>query len=232
MKNPLLLKIYIGFSTVYLLFLLSGYESYDLFLKPILIPLLGFGVYFHKKFPSKNTLLTALLFSWIGDVVLLFADIAEIYFILGLVAFLISHLVYCTLFNKQVKNQNKKNKTLFLIGNLVIACYLIGMLTVLLPTLGELKIPVIVYATVISFMLLLAFNGFLIWKKPGNQYVFVGAIVFVISDSILAINKFYAPIEKSSFFIMLTYLVAQYLIEIGILKLNSNFKPIAETTEI
>ncbi len=73
---------------------------------------------------------------------------------------------------------------------------------------------------VISIMLLFAYNGYLVWKNPGNLYVFIGAIVFVISDSILAINKFYTPIEKSSFFIMLTYLVAQYLIVIGVLKLN------------
>ena len=58
------------------------------------------------------------------------------------------------------------------------------------------------------------------WQIPGNLYVFFGAIAFVISDSILAINKFYAPFEKSSFFIMLTYLVAQYLIVVGILKVN------------
>jgi uncharacterized membrane protein YhhN len=69
-------------------------------------------------------------------------------------------------------------------------------------------------------MLLLAFNGYLSWEKPGNKYVFVGAISFVVSDSLLAINKFYEPIERSSFLIMLTYLVAQYLIVVGILKLN------------
>lgn len=232
MKNTLFLKIYIGFSIFYLLLLLSGYESFDLFLKPILISLLGFGVYFHKKFPSKNIVLTALLFSWIGDVILLFADIAEIYFILGLVAFLISHVIYSVLFNKQTKIRLKKNKALFLLGSIIIGCYLVGMLSILLPTLGELKIPVIVYATVISLMLLFAFNGFLIWKKPGNQYVFVGAIVFVSSDSILALNKFYTPIEKSSFFIMLTYLVAQYLIVTGILKLNSNGNLKAENQKI
>ena len=232
MKNTLFLKIYIGFSIVYLLLLLSGYESFDLFLKPILIPLLGFGVYLHKKFPSKNIVLTALLFSWIGDVILLFADIAEIYFILGLVAFLISHVIYSVVFNKQTKTRNKKTKAAFLIGSLIIGCYLIGMLSLLLPTLGELKIPVIVYATVISLMLLFAFNGFLTWKKPGNQFVFIGAVIFVASDSILAVNKFHMPIEKSSFFIMLTYLVAQYLIINGILKLNSNQNQTIENQKI
>ncbi|MEO8532322.1 MAG: lysoplasmalogenase [Flavobacterium sp.] len=231
MKNTIFLKTYIGFSIIYLLILLSGYESFDLFLKPLLIPLLGFGVYLHKNFPLKNTVLSALLFSWIGDVILLFADIAEIYFILGLVSFLISHIIYAVLFNKQSKH-NKKNKVLFLIGSLLIACYLIGMVLFLIPTLGDLKIPVIIYATVISVMLLFAFNGFLTWKKPGNQYVFIGAVIFVISDSILAINKFYVSIEKSSFFIMLTYLVAQYLIVTGILKLNSNLNPITETKQI
>lgn len=222
MKNTLFFKIYIGFSMVYLLILLLGYESFDLFLKPILIPLLGFSVYFHKKFPTKNIILSALLFSWIGDVILLFADIDEIYFILGLVAFLISHVIYTVLFNKQTKIRSKKNKAAFLIGSLVIVCYLIGMLSLLLPTLGDLKIPVIVYATVISLMLLFAFNGFLTWKRPGNQYVFMGAIIFIASDSILAVNKFHTPIEKSSFYIMFTYLVAQYLIVTGILKLNSD----------
>ena len=220
MRNSTLFKIYVTFSIIYLLVLFLGYQNLDLFLKPILIPLLAFGVYFCRKFPSKNILLAALLFSWIGDVILLFTDIAEIYFILGLVSFLISHIIYCIVFSKQIKTKIKKNKVLFGFGSLIIVLYLIGMLSVLLPSLGDLKIPVIVYASVISTMLLFAFNGFLVWEKPGNKYVFIGAIVFVLSDSILAMNKFYAPIEKSSFFIMLTYLVAQYLIVVGILKLN------------
>ncbi|WP_291144798.1 lysoplasmalogenase [Flavobacterium sp. UBA7680] len=221
MKNAVFFKIYIAFSFIYLLLLYLGYESLDCYLKPALIPLLIVGVYFSKKFPTQNILLTALVFSWIGDVILLFADIAEIYFILGLVSFLISHIIYCVLFNRQIKEKIRKNTIIFIFGSLIIACYLIGMLSVLLPALGDLKIPVIVYASVISVMLLFAYNGLLIWKKPANQYVFFGALFFVISDSILAINKFHMPIQKSSFIIMLTYLVAQYLIVKGILKLNS-----------
>lgn len=219
MKHTLFLKIYLVVSIVYLIILFSGYEYLDLYLKPALIPLLGFAVYAYKRFPARNTILTALAFSWIGDVILLFADIAEIYFILGLVSFLISHIVYCTLFNKQHPVQ-VKNNAVFRVGCAVIVVYLVGMLSVLLPSLGDLKIPVIVYAFVISTMLLFAFNGFLTWLKPGNRYIFMGAIVFVISDSILAIDKFHSPIEKSAFIIMLTYLVAQYLIVVGILKLN------------
>jgi uncharacterized membrane protein YhhN len=220
MRNSAIFKIYIAFSLLYLLILLVGYETVDLFLKPALIPILGFGVYLYRKFPTKNTLLIALLFSWIGDVILLFADIAEIYFILGLISFLISHVIFCVVFNNQIKTRARKNSIIFGIGSFIIALYLIGMLSVLLPFLGDLKIPVTVYASVISIMVLFAFNGFFVWKNPGNKYIFIGAITFVISDSILAMNKFYAPIERSSFLIMLTYLMAQYLIVVGILKLN------------
>ncbi|MBL0737373.1 lysoplasmalogenase [Flavobacterium sp. GN10] len=220
MRNSSFFKIYVAFSIVYLIILLSGYERFDLFLKPILVPIIGFGTYFYRKFPTQNILLAALALSWLGDVILLFTDLGEIYFILGLVFFLTAHIVYCVLFNKQKRIRKKQNKPLFIFGSVLIAFYLIGMVSVLMPHLGELEIPVSIYASIISIMLLFAFNGFLVWEKPGNQLVFLGAIFFIISDSILAVNKFYAPIPKSSFFIMLTYLLAQYLIVVGTLKLN------------
>jgi uncharacterized membrane protein YhhN len=94
------------------------------------------------------------------------------------------------------------------------------MLSVLLPTLGDLKLPIFVYAIVLSTMLLFAFKGYLKWSKPSGIYILLGAIIFVSSDSILAFNKFYEPIRFSSFLIMATYLIAQYLITAGILKLN------------
>ncbi|WP_409416880.1 lysoplasmalogenase [Flavobacterium sp. PS2] len=221
MKSPFLLKFYIGFSFFYLLILLYNLENIAWYLKGLLIPILWLAVYLSEDFPSKKILLGALLFSWIGDVILLFADKAEIYFILGLVAFLISHVIYIILFNKQNKPDVPKNKGVFFIGLGFILVYLATMLTVLLPKLGDLQLPVIVYALTISTMLLYAFSGYLIWKKPANTYILVGAIIFVLSDSILAMDKFYEPIYKNSFFIMLTYLMAQYLIVIGILKLNS-----------
>lgn len=221
MKSPLFLKIFVGFSLFYLLILLFNLEHIAWYLKGLLIPILWLGVYFSSEFPSKKILLGALFFSWVGDVILLFADIAEIYFILGLVAFLLSHIIYIVLFNKQNKPDVSRNKSTFYIGLVAILIYLASMLTVLLPKLGDLQLPVIVYALTISTMLLYAFSGYLVWNKPANTYIFIGAIIFVLSDSILAMDKFYEPIYKSSFFIMLTYLMAQYLIVIGILKLNS-----------
>jgi uncharacterized membrane protein YhhN len=49
------------------------------------------------------------------------------------------------------------------------------------------------------------------------RLVFFGSVFFVISDSMIALNKFYADIPRSSFLIMLTYFVAQYLIMMGLI---------------
>jgi uncharacterized membrane protein YhhN len=220
MKNELLLKSYIGLSVFYLLMILLDQQQFAWFLKPFLIPFLLLGVFFSGNFQSKKILLAALTFSWIGDIILLFADRDELFFIVGLIAFLISHIIYILLFNKQLKYKNRKNKAIFWIGVTCIIVYLFVMISILLPTLGDLTIPVFVYALVISTMLLFAFKGFLNWAEPGNWFILIGAITFVTSDSILAFNKFYNPLVLSSFLIMITYLIAQYLIVMGILKLN------------
>jgi len=220
MKTTLLLNNYIGFSVLYLLIILTGYEDFAWFLKPFLIPFLILAVYSFEKFPTKNILFVALTFSWIGDIILMFANKGEIYFILGLIAFLVSHMVYILLFIKQLKPRNIDKKAVFWIGIGAIIAYLLILLSILLPNLGDLKIPVIVYAIVISTMLLFAFKGSFNWDHPAKNYILLGAIAFVSSDSILAFNKFYKPIQLSSFLIMSTYILAQYLIVLGILKIN------------
>ncbi len=220
MKNSLLLKCYIGFSVFYLLILLTGQETVAAFMKPFLIPILFFAVYYFENFSTKRALLLALFFSWIGDVILIFADNGELYFIFGLLAFLLSHLVYIVLFIKQPKGNTNSKTTAFWLGITTILLYFVMMLNTLFPKLGSLKIPVVVYAMVITSMLYFAFKGSLNWLKPANNYILLGAIIFVSSDSILAFNKFYEPIPQASFFVMITYTIAQYLITFGILKLN------------
>jgi uncharacterized membrane protein YhhN len=220
MRSTLSFKAYIGISFVYLLLIILGREDISWFIKPFLIPFLFLAVYSCGNFPSKKFLLIALTFSWMGDVVLMFAFEAEIYFIIGLVAFLISHMAYIVLFSKQLRIRSSRNKAIFWVGITAIIVYLILMLSLLLPTLGTLKIPVFVYAIILSTMLLFAFKGYLKWSKPAGAYIVLGALIFVISDSILAFNKFYEPLLFSSVLIMATYLLAQYLIVVGILKLN------------
>lgn len=220
MKPHYILRSYLVFSSIYLLLPFVGLEAINWYLKPFLLPFLIITVIISAEFKTKNVLLIALFFSWIGDIILLFADQAEIYFILGLVSFLLSHLLYIFLFLRQDKNQISINKGYSVLGFVLILIYFFGMISVLFPKLGALQIPVMMYAIVITTMLYFAYKGSLNWKKPAAYYILVGAIFFVLSDSILAFNKFYHPIAQSGFWIMSTYILAQYLIVSGTLRLN------------
>lgn len=220
MKTKSVLNGFVYFSIIYIIILFFGKEDVAWFLKPFLLLFLIIAVYLQKQFTTKKILLIALTLSWIGDIILMFADHGEIYFIAGLIAFLLSHIFYIILFRKQVVSILNKNKITFWLGTSLVILYLGAMMLILLPNLGDLKIPIFIYAFTISTMLFCALNGFLHWQKPANKYVLIGAIFFVTSDSILAFNKFYFPLPNNSFLIMSTYLVAQYLITLGILNLN------------
>ena len=220
MKNKLYLSVYIGFSIFYLLITAFDQEDIARILKPFLLPILVFAVASSAHFGTKKILITALTFSWIGDVILLFADKGEIYFILGLVAFLVSHVFYIVLFSKQTISKTISNKLSFIASIGLILLYFFGMITTLGHKLGSLTVPVEIYAIVISSMLFFALKGSFQWNTIPYQAVLIGALFFIASDSILAFNKFYEPIPYASFLIMITYLAAQFCIVWGILKLN------------
>jgi uncharacterized membrane protein YhhN len=220
MKNKVALYIFIRYSIFYLAMIALNQEEIARYLKPFLLALLVVAVYLSEKFKTKTLLLTALTFSWIGDVILLFADKSEIYFILGLVAFLVSHVFYIVLFSKQTISKTISNKLSFGAGIGLILLYFFGMITTLGPKLGSLTIPVVIYAVVISTMLFYALKGSFQWNTIPYQSVLIGAVFFISSDSILAFNKFDQPIPYASFLIMITYLAAQFCIVWGILKLN------------
>jgi uncharacterized membrane protein YhhN len=220
MKNSLLLKSYIGFSAIYLIVLLLVHDAVAWFLKPFLLPFLLLSVYRFESFDTKKILLIALFFSWMGDVVLLFADKGELYFIIGLVLFLISHLCYIGVFLKQKATTNASKLPLFWVSCVLVLLYLKSILEVLFPTLGTLKIPVTIYAATISVMLVVALKGYFSWQSTARYAILIGAVCFVVSDSLLAIDKFHSPLPHASFVIMFTYLLAQFLITLGILKLN------------
>ena len=67
-------------------------------------------------------------------------------------------------------------------------------------------------------MLLCSLHVFLKVNTPANVFYLVGAAFFVLSDSLLAINKFYQPFAFAGVYIMLTYCAAQYFIVNGFIK--------------
>lgn len=220
MKNKRATRGFIFISLIYILITLFGRDDIAWYLKPFLLPFLIYWVYSFKPFPTKNQLLLALTFSWIGDCILLFTDKGELYFIVGLVAFLLSHFTYIIVFDKLINIKFNSNKPILWIGIVFLFIYLFSFLLLLLPSLGDLLIPVVIYAVTISAMLLFAIKGSLQWPKPAKNYILFGAILFAISDSVLAINKFHNPIPLDSFWIMVTYLSAQFCLTKGILLLN------------
>jgi uncharacterized membrane protein YhhN len=217
MTKKTALFVFLIFSLLYLGLVLIEFETITWWLKPFIIPLLSISVILSGKMESKPLLISAMFFSWIGDVVLLFANQGVIYFIIGLVSFLIAHLFYIILFSKLQKVINLKYKRFIPL----VLLYLVGFLYFLWEKLGGMKIPVIIYALVISTMLLVAIKGYFTWNSKSGKLLLIGAVFFVLSDSILAINKFYVPIYLSSFWIMSTYITAQFLIVKGVLNLNS-----------
>lgn len=207
-------------STLYLLLFFLGQDSIAWYFKPFLLLFLILATYKHNPFPTKKWLLFALTFSWIGDVILMFSYRGELYFIFGLASFLVAHILFIVLFIKQKTETNYVQNKLFWIGITAPLVYSVSILFFLYPKLGSLKIPVSVYAITISFMLIMAVKGYFTWQKPMNLLILIGAVFFVTSDSFLAIDKFYNPILSANFIIMFTYMVAQYCITTGILKLN------------
>lgn len=188
------------------------------FAKPLLLPVLI--VLLATATPAvtgKRIMLAALFFSWLGDMFLLFENKNSLFFIFGLASFLTTHILYIIYFLSIRSNQIsllKKQPALIA----AVLAYGIVLVWLLFPHLNDLKIPVIVYATVICTMLLCSLHIYLKANRPANTYFVSGALLFVLSDSLLAINKFYQPFALAGVCIMLTYCAAQYFIVTGFIK--------------
>ncbi|MCH2196368.1 lysoplasmalogenase [Kordia sp.] len=217
MKTQLFLIIFIIITILELFF--GSFEEYiylHYFTKPaIVVSLLVFFVSNSKHLPTfiKRFTILALFFSLLGDVLLMFVANAETFFIAGLVSFLIAHIMYILVF---LRNRNTKmNSTPFI---LLLLLYATGLFWLIKDGLGDLLIPVLVYMSVILTMATTAFSQKGMILHAGYVYVFVGAIFFMLSDSLLAINKFHNELPLSNVSIMATYALAQILIVLGILK--------------
>jgi uncharacterized membrane protein YhhN len=214
------------FSIIFLAFALieitaAGLQLPNVYLivKPLLMPALMLLLVFYKTSAlNKNWLLAGLFFSFLGDVFLLYEYKNSLFFIVGLASFLITHVCYISFFLKIRSAQTSLLRQQPWLGALV-AAYGCSLVMLLYPYLGVLKFPVIIYATVICCMLICSIHIFYKTGRPANVYFVAGALCFVISDSLLAINKFVSPFALAGVFIMATYCVAQFCIVKGFTKI-------------
>lgn len=166
-------------------------------LKIFPIGILGIVVLQAAPSSIRTTLICALIFSGCGDLLLAF-DL----FIYGVGAFLLAQLSYAWIFKSYWQGlQQRWLLTALLSG------YVVVMGSILLPNLGDLQLPVLAYLIVIATMGLLAAQSSL-----PIRWAVIGALLFIVSDSFIAINKFVTPLPMAGFLIMSTYYAAQLML--------------------
>jgi len=213
--EKLFLNLYLLAAIVHVYAVAAYMDQIDTITKYLLMPFLLLYVVFYPGRRWKDILLLmgALVFSWFGDVLLLYTGRNEQYFMFGLGAFLIAHLFYIFCFRKY----RFTGPTIKWYVILPILAYSGCLLIYIIPNLDDMLVPVIAYAIVITVMAIAA----LLRKGRTTDYsfyfTFIGALLFVISDSLIAVNKFVESIPNGSLLIMITYIMAQYLIVNGCL---------------
>lgn len=143
----------------------------------------------------------AILFSWLGDALL--DTPGDLGFLLGLGSFLLAHIAYLVLFAGPMRRRQVPWPAL------VYAAWWFALVTVLAPYIGGLLVPVSSYGLVIALAAAAALGT--------NRIAALGALLFLISDTILAFRLFYPGFEfwQMNFTIMLFYVLGQGLIVVG-----------------
>ncbi|GAB5475707.1 MAG: lysoplasmalogenase [Maribacter sp.] len=201
-----------------------GLTEFRVISKPlILISLLVYFLRLGTHLEKRTYVLSgcALILSLFGDVFLLFEAYSSLYFVLGLTSFLLAHLLYGFIFSKK---RNKRPPIILYIIALLLFIYGTLLFLYLKPSLGTLAYPVLAYVLAILFMAISALARFRNVNAHSFLWVGMGALCFVCSDSILAIDMFKKQIPFASLWIMGSYALAQYLIVEGLLKQSTVLK--------
>ena len=198
---------------------LTNNQYLQYFSKPslMLILIFYFLVNARKFAPVKYLIIFALAFSWVGDVFLLFDKQNKSFFIYGLAAFLTAHVFYIFYFLR-IRAFNRPEKLPNALIFAAIAAYTFVLFGFIAPNVKNLLIPVAIYALVISVMLAASLAAFDFGKRNFGRLSVAGTLLFIVSDSILAINRFAAPFDYAPAFVMLTYALAQLSITEGSLR--------------
>uniref|UniRef100_A0A336LFI4 lysoplasmalogenase n=1 Tax=Culicoides sonorensis TaxID=179676 RepID=A0A336LFI4_CULSO len=171
-----------------------------------------YGINTSKGHRSRQFLLIGLIFSSIGDILLNIDFFPE-----GMGAFAVAQIFYISSFGfKPLKP---------LIG---VVLYCIGAAGVslfyqTLPTILKFGLPI--YGTLLLTMCWralarIAENPFDLKNSPKLACA-IGAVLFVISDSLIAFDKFYIPLSFAPLSIMVTYYAAQFGITLSIVELDA-----------
>ena len=156
---------------------------------------------------NRISIRTALIFSAFGDILLEINQDEKSFFIFGLISFLIAHLFYIKAFYAPYENLPLSIK------GLILGFYFLMMQNLLPYADNELTFPIIIYGAVISYMVSCTISRLYdgSYSSDSKYFALIGAILFAVSDSILALDKFKSPIPDAKKWIMITYYSAQTL---------------------
>lgn len=231
-QNKIAITTFFLSSALNIIAVLAQWQTVIYLTKPLLMTFLAFWFFINTK--DNTTKFTkyifiGIIFSSAGDTFLLFVNQNPNFFLLGLGSFLITHIFYILAFN------NFPNLPKGIVASkkwlvIPVCIYLISFLTYLWNDLpSAFKIAVTIYGCFISLMLISAVN--LRWRVPYDlsKYIIMGAILFVFSDSVIALDKFKPTIIPSNimgFIIMTTYIISQYLIAKNCIEANKEIQKI------
>jgi len=174
----------------------------------IMIFIIGYSIWANidKMFPLYGIFVTiALTTSLAGDIFLV-TDGTK-FFLHGLLSFLITHIFYITAF--LVFNSSIRIISVQVIAALIVYCLLaVVFYCIFYKKLGKMKIPVLIYISIMIIMSSLSIRV--------SWLVFAGAISFIVSDTELALNKFYKPIPHKSIINSIFYFPAQFIFALSI----------------
>lgn len=215
--------------TVYLLALvgtclaqMNGWRGLELVCKPLLMLVLSSWFFFNsRRVGDRFTLLVqaGLFFSLIGDVALMFTYVDDFNFLIGLCAFFLAHLCYAFAFLQNIMDVDEQGGLLLsVLLSVGLAAFAFFFAWGLLPHVEQgLVLPVTAYVGAITLMgITAAFRYRRTWPRS-FWLVFVGALLFMASDSLLAWNRFRTPIAAAPVLIMVTYAAGQALLAAGAL---------------
>jgi alkenylglycerophosphocholine/alkenylglycerophosphoethanolamine hydrolase len=183
---------------------------------PAIIAALFVLIMRHNDLFSVLFLIGAFLFCFAGDIGM------EKDILIGLSLFLVAQLLFSLVFLSQAFIIGPSVNVLFLtaVSIVMVVFYMIKFLLYLESSengLGTFKIPILAYCVVISLMLV---SSILLWGTLGKLeaiVVVIGALAFVISDSIIGVHEFHHKIPKSVLKVMLTYYTAIFLLSLIVL---------------
>lgn len=187
----------------------------------IMIWMAVYFLLFKKKKAFTVPVLIAFFFSWVGDNFLMFSGAYEneLYFYAGVGGFFFAQITYIFVFTRFSESGGKGYLQKHIFAGIFFLAYLAGIYALLYTHMeGVMKLVILLYAITLIGMSMVALNRKGRVSQASFLPVFLGSILFVLSDSMIAVNKFALEIPMAGFWIMVTYIAAQYLIMRGLVR--------------